>query len=119
MAIGVASIALLGVAVWLLDSVAQGPIWPLLLSGFAGTIAGLAWARNDFRLPRDGWRRRIPFLISYLVIFLSEKVIIWLTHQRDSFSFFIAYVLAMLAGLFLGFVLLGWSALAKPRAATP
>jgi NhaP-type Na+/H+ or K+/H+ antiporter len=112
-------LAVLAAAAYFLNEAAHGPLWALAVGAMFGLLTGGLWARSDFRMPREGWRRNVSFAVSYLVFYLSDEFIAGFVHERDSLAFFMAYIIAVVTGVMIGAILLGWSSFSKPRPLVP
>jgi hypothetical protein len=112
-------LAVLAAAAYFLNEAAHGPLWALAVGAMIGLMLGGLWARSDFRMPREGWRWKVSYVVFYLAFFSSEKLIVWLMHGRDSFAFYMAYVIAVATGGTIGAILVGWSSFSKPRPLIP
>ena len=112
-------VAAIGATAYFLNEAAHGPLWALTVGAVFGLVASSLLARTDLGLPRTGWRKSAYFLVFYFVLISSEKWIVWAYHGRDSLTFYMAYIVAVMTGGLIGIFLSVWSLFSKPEPLIP
>ena len=112
-------LAAFGAIACFLNEAAHGPLWALTVGAVFGLVVSGLLARTDFRLSRTDWRKNAFFVVFYFVLISSEKWIVWAYHGRDSFTFYMAYIVAVMTGGLIGIFLLSWSLFSKSEPLIP
>lgn len=95
------------------------PLWVPIASLAGGLILGLLLCAFGLQWYRSKKGRYVPTLLVVAFSVFGPHFLAWQARKPDSLDFFLTYFLALMAGIFLSGLLLGWRSGSRPYPLTP